>query len=346
MSEQIPSFLRPEIPVVGAAPDEKKRDIQAELQENFGNNRKQLPREAVKKLRMLEYQKHDFEQAAIQKINELLNAVLKELKLPPFDISEKNIYSVPKSMYEEIDGKNVNDSYGFTRHQEQVIALNSEELTIPYKRISTLLHEMIHLKGFLSVEASDDDQTLRRIGLEAHSSLKTNKENEDSFRHLIGLNEAVVSELQKRLFGQVVEQNPFLDEERKDLLSTQNKELIKKAKEKTKLPENEFVYVGPRGEDGWEAFTFPYREQRKVLEYLLETIQKTDPERFPSQDDVFHIFLQAHFGGQLIPLARVIDDTFGKGTFRVLATMSGKDEESAYRVLAYLKKNTHLDLRT
>ncbi len=344
MSEQISPFQRPEIPVVGSGSDQRKKEVEEELQKNFSHNREQLKPQALVRLKMLEYQKHDFEKAAIQEINRLLNKILEELGISSFDIPAENIYSVPKSLYKEID-ESTHDTNGFTAHREQIIVLNSEELDQPYTRISVLLHEMIHLKGFVSVETTEKQRVLRRIGIQTQSSIKRDEENNDSFRQLIGLNEAVVSELQKRLFLQVITQNPYLDEEREKIVDPVNEERIAKATKKTGLPKDEFVYVEPQGDDGWEAMTFPYLEQRKVLNYLLNTIQKANPEQFPSQDDVFKLFLQAHFKGELLPLARAIDDTFGKGTFRIIGMMSGQDEESAYRTLAYLKKNTHLDLR-
>lgn len=349
MSEQIPVFRRPAIPVMGAASDIKKAEVQENIQDHFSNNRNQVSSTFADRLRILEYPKHDFERAAIKDINELLNQVLEELGLPTFDIPEANIYSVPQNLYKEINGHTNIDSDGFAAHHEQAIVLNSENLDHPYSRISVLLHEMIHLKGFVSIEAEEDQTDLRRIGLEAHSSLKKTKEYKQPIRHFIGLNEAVVSELQRRLLSKVISKNPHLAREKKILASEQGKTGLVKATKKEGLPEDEFVYAFTKGndpeKDDWEAFMFPYRPQRIVLDYIMETIQRTYPEEFPHKDDVFQIFLKAHFSGRLSELARVIEDTFDTGSFRVIGGMTGKDSESAFRVLAYLKKNTPLESR-
>lgn len=350
MSEQIPVFRRPEIPVIGAASDAKKAAVEKNIQDHFSNNRDQVSSVFADRLRMLEYPKHDFERAAIKDINELLNQVLKELNLPTFDIPEANIYSVPQNLYKEIDGRTNIDSDGFAAHQEQAIVLNSENLDHPYSRISVLLHEMIHLKGFVSIEVGEDKTDLRRIGLEAHSSLKKTKEYKQPVRHFIGLNEAVVSELQKRLLSKVIDRNPHLAREKEILASERGKTGLAKAVKKEGLPEDEFVYAFTRGDDpekdDWGAFMLPYRHQRMVLDYIVRTIQKTYPDEFPHPDDVFKLFLQAHFGGyQFKALGRLIDDAFGTGAFREIGGMTGKDSESAFRVLAYLKKNTPLESR-
>lgn len=349
MTENIPSFQRPVIPVVGGGSQDKKTESQQAIQDHFSNNRDQVSSSFADKLRMLEYPKHDFERVAIKDINQLLNEISKELNLPTFDIPEANIYSVPKSLYQEIDGRGNTDSDGFTAYQEQAIVLNSESLDHAYSRITVLLHEMIHLKGFVSLETDETETELRRGGLKIRSSIKKKREHQRNLRHFIGLNEAVVSELEKRIFPKVIERNPHLAHEREVLKSERGKAGLAHAMKKEHLPEDEFAYAYAKGdspkEDGWEGYMFPYHHQRMVLSYILEAIQKTYPEEFPTRDDVFRIFLMAHFGGQLKPLARVIEDTFGTGSFRMVGTMTGQDAESAYRVLAYLKKNTPLEVR-
>ncbi len=349
MSEKNLVFQRPELPVVGTASDKRKREVQQNIQDHFAFNRDQISSSFVERLRMLEYPKHDFEKVAIKDINSLLNKILKEFGLTEFDVPEANIYSVPEKLYEEIDGQSKTDSDGFCAHQEQAIVLNSEKLDHPYSRISVLLHEMIHLKAFVSLEANETGQYLRRVGLEAYSSLKKTHEQKRSVRQLIGLNEAVVSELQKRLFPHVIKRNPHLDREKSIMDSKRGKTGLVKATQKEMLPEDEFVYAFTKNDNPetseWEGYTFPYRPQRLVLKYILETICRTYPDEFISEDDVFRLFLQAHFGGQLGPLAKAVEDTFGVGSFRMIGTMTGKDPESAYRVLDFLKKNTLLAAR-
>lgn len=350
MIEKIPVFRRPDLPVVGAASDERKKAVAEGIQKNFGKSREQINATFTERLRMLEYPKHDFEKAAIKDANYLLNQLLKELHLPTFDIPEANIYSVPKSLYQDMEG-HPDDNDGHALIEEQVIVLNSENLDHPYTRIATLLHEMIHLKGFVSMEADDRNAIPRRSGLEAYSSLKRSEEQAAGVvaRQFIGLNEAVVAELEKRLFKGVIDRNPHLAKEKVEVADEKSRVLRKKIASKKNITEDEFVYFLPIGKDStqerWRGGFFSYPAQRKVLEYILQTVQKTYPEEFASIDDVFRLFLEAHFGGQLKPLARVIEDTFGIGSFRMVGTMTGKDAGSAHRVLAFLKKNTPLEIR-
>jgi len=66
-------------------------------------------------------------------------------------------------------------------------------------------------------------------------------------------------------------------------------------------------------------------------------IQKEFPEKFKSADDVYKIFLNAHFTGHLVTIGRLVEKTFGEGSFRELGNM-GSDKESGVLCLEFLKK--------
>ena len=46
------------------------------------------------------------------------------------------------------------------------------------------------------------------------------------------------------------------------------------------------------------------------------------------QEELFDEFARAHFTGNYLPLARIIEDTFGKGAFREIATELGEMKEN------------------
>ena len=61
-----------------------------------------------------------------------------------------------------------------------------------------------------------------------------------------------------------------------------------------------------------------YRSERERLYTMLEEIQKANSEEFKSTDEVFNVFARAQLSGRLLPLARLIEKTYGKGSFRKL----------------------------
>jgi len=51
---------------------------------------------------------------------------------------------------------------------------------------------------------------------------------------------------------------------------------------------------------------------------LIDEIIEKSHGRFENRQEVFDIFARANFSGNLIPLARLIESIFGKGSFRRL----------------------------
>lgn len=118
-------------------------------------------------------------------------------------------------------------------------------------------------------------------------------------------------------------------------MSDEAKALRKNLAEKRKIPEDDFIWVGKRGENDYE--TFPYQKPRQVLEYVCAEIQKEFTDLYENADDVFKEFLKANFTGRLLPIARLVDGTFGEGSFRILGNMK-HEKESAVLTLETLKK--------
>ena len=152
--------------------------------------------------------------------------------------------------------------------------------------------------------------------------------------HFEGLHEAIVSEVEKRALPQILDL-PELAKEKEWLLSDEAKELRKKLAERKKIPEDDIVWVGKKGKNDWETVSYP--QQRGVLQYVCTEIQEQCPDRYQSADAVFKEFLRAHFTGQLLQIARPVEETFGEGSFRLLGNMA-TEEQDAVLHLESLKK--------
>ena len=90
-----------------------------------------------------------------------------------------------------------------------------------------------------------------------------------------------------------------------------------------------------KGKNDWESVS--YFSQRQVLEYVCGEIQKEFPNQYDNADDVFKEFLKSHFNGRLLPVARLVEKTFGEGSFRLLGNM-GTDRKSGISHLELLRK--------
>jgi hypothetical protein len=61
-----------------------------------------------------------------------------------------------------------------------------------------------------------------------------------------------------------------------------------------------------------------YNERKRLQKLLGEIVEKSNG-KFKDIDEVFDEFAKANFSGNYLPLARIIEDIFGKGSFRKLA---------------------------
>lgn len=62
-----------------------------------------------------------------------------------------------------------------------------------------------------------------------------------------------------------------------------------------------------------------YPKERKVLRQIIEAVTRKDPDYEGKEDEVKALFYKAYFTGRMLDLGRVIEKTFGKGTFRLMA---------------------------
>ena len=51
---------------------------------------------------------------------------------------------------------------------------------------------------------------------------------------------------------------------------------------------------------------------------IIKEIYMGNRENFESEDDIFNLFAKAVMSGELLPVARLIEKTYGKGSFRKL----------------------------
>jgi len=142
------------------------------------------------------------------------------------------------------------------------------------------------------------------------------------------LNEAITEELAKRIFINADESklrhilqitkefaaknpdainelcSPLFDDDTYDL------EIVGKEKQQTKVEVNKFSYA----------------KERQSLWQLVNKLFSQNAESFPDREAVFTLFARGAITGNILPLGRLIEKTFGKGTFRKLAECNDRDE--------------------
>lgn len=62
--------------------------------------------------------------------------------------------------------------------------------------------------------------------------------------------------------------------------------------------------------------SFAYQQERKILNTLVDKIFERNPEKFQDREEVFEVFAKGMMNGNILPVGRLIEKTFGNGTLR------------------------------
>lgn len=324
----------PEFRIVGDASLEKKDEAKRELEQAFFNHLESLSPQEKEQLKKFEYPKSEKELALIDFANKETNELMKEVDMKPYDIPADNYHIIPPELYKKVTSGGTATAFSL----RQGIFFDAQYFrNNPVFFGATTLHETIHLKAHFSAEVEDKngkaEKTPYREGVRARASQRKYYDREYHL-HFEGLHEAIASMQEKKSFSKLLNL-PVLSEEKKWLTSDEAKGLIKKLADKRKIPEDDFIWVGKKDENDYE--TIFYQKQRQVLDYVCVEIQNQFADLYENADDVFKEFLKANFTVRLLPIARLVDGTFGEGSFRILGNMSA-EKESAVLTLETLKK--------
>jgi hypothetical protein len=211
---------------------------------------------------------------------------------------------------------------GYYNTRNEAIIINDQSASShPLARAKLLAHEMMHLESFASATLPEqtESQTLdpRRSGLSARAH---DTDTESLPWHLKQLNEAVTEELTKRFLQEYA---PTQDIFKKDLETTRLfKEKLEKEKhittvDGTPISTDDMAFGIDTG-DEFMYQDFSYGDERSALRTLIKTIQEKNSDRFASEEAVFDEFAKAYFAGNLLPIARLINKTYGEKSFRAV----------------------------
>ena len=325
----------PEIRIVGGASAEKKEQTKKEIEQALFRHFESLSPQEREQFEKFEYPKSEKELALISFANEETSRLMQEAGIKPYDVPVENFHIIPPELYKKAAGDR---GTATTFNTKQRIIFDAQHFRDnPVNFGAVALHESLHLKAHFSMEVQEGDdkvsKTPYREGV-VIQALQSHGHHGKYHQHFAGLHEAIVAETEKRLLAKLLDR-PELAKEKEWLISDEAKEMRRKLAEKKEIPEDDIVWVGKKGNDDWE--TVSYLRQRDVLNYVCDEIQKQFPDQYQSADDVYKIFLNAHFTGQLLPLARLVEKTFGEGSFRLLGNMD-TDRQSGVLHLESLKK--------
>lgn len=288
--------------VVGKIPATEKKEILDEQKEAFNN-------QFFEKLRKKERGKTREELMIIEIANRETNKLRKKYGLEDFDIPADNIHIIFEKDWQREDVVALYNSLA----QAVVIKERSEKTVF----LKNMLHELIHFKSYNALQVTTGENP--KLAEYRCGFTVTTRDGEN--RYFSNLNEAVTDELTKRIALKLFN-NPLFTDEIK-----QTKEVMEKYKnavmDSGEPLFNEDIYHAKLNEENHTIVRdkFTYARERKILSILTDKILAKNSKNFKNKEEVFEIFAKGMVTGNILPVGRMIDGTFGAGTLRKIAEL-------------------------
>lgn len=271
----------------------------------------------------LELSKTSEELRIISLVNEVSNARRRKYGLSDFDIPPKNIHII------EHEAWDIEETDAYHTPVLQSIALREQPAKMVFAK--KLLHEMVHFKAYGSVQATSG----REPKLEEYRNGLCVASRDGHRMYLRSLDEAVTEEMVIRdcstlfedpIFAQDVNQTKAVISSHPDALADSGDPLFNEdtfyALESIHDEESDGLEpVGSTEVTRIVIENFNYEEERKLLSTLMDKLLEKNRDKFQSLGEIFEVFARALMTGNILPLGRVVDGTFGHGTLRSIGEL-------------------------
>lgn len=195
-----------------------------------------------------------------------------------------------------------------------VLIFSGPKSESPLETADTLVHETLHAQAFSDIEAASFGASLQqRVGIRI---IRPNR----GTTHFKNLDEAVITTLTIRFLNQYGNMIPVLADELQR--RTQFIEALPEGvRERARRDIARIVQTPPDSGAGiWrtEVIPYSYPKEREKLNSLIAELLDKNANDFADAEEVFQVFVQAVFTGRLLTLARLVEKTYGRGSFRRL----------------------------
>lgn len=211
-------------------------------------------------------------------------------------------------------GRFVTASYSVEKQRVKYV-YNSDESLLYFAQ--SLAHEFLHFQSFQSFRKTVDEEG--KVLIQRRTGLRIVAEEEGGRKALFNdLDEAVIEELARRFSEEIIARCHIGTiqqdiQERKEVQDV----LIKRG-------QRELAYEVVALEGGGQRAISVYVRERSKLKEVIAKIYKKNKKQFSSKEAVFEVFARAVMSGRLLPLARLMEQTLGKGSFRQLGEETKK----------------------
>lgn len=283
----------------------------------------EFEKQDIADIKGIELEKTPEEIQIIDLVNEETNKLLARYDLPKFDIPPKNVHLLDRESYRKIRG--LRDTRPGSAHfdpKHQTVLLGKRESRVAFAK--EIFHEFIHFKSYQAAQRTlEGDLDLYRVGLTVYS-------RDGKRRYFSNLNDAVTEELSKRFYFQKIKNDPFFKEEVEEIEKVRKIFLAKAKTDKERKDAMDIARLEPKKEKNIKGvFSFSFQREREVLNNLLDKLYEQNREDFRDREEIFELFTKSMLSGNLLPIGKLIDRAFGKGTFRKIGELDDNIEEQS-----------------
>lgn len=272
------------------------------------------------------------QQELIKRINDEMRDFLAQYNVDSIKVFAENIHIIDKSKFSKEELQKIQQHFGtesgfYSALKQGVVIMEDYDVSKLYF-LQTLVHELLHLQGFYSYQKSEEeaaDLTLEKQGDLVSINIRRSgfsigtTDGKRLFFHK--LNESVITEMEIRFENRYMAQWPELQEE----ISARNEYIKQVAKrDKVDIERVKETVAGIKTDrlGGYKLVSYPYHDERQQFNALVDKLYDKNKDDFESREQVFDLFADATLTGRLLPVARLIEKTFGKGSFRVIGERS------------------------
>jgi hypothetical protein len=282
---------------VGTLDPEAKELILHELSELFDA-------QDIETLDGLEVKKTQVDGHLIEEANRLTNNFLQGYGLEMKDVPAQNIHVVSMEKARQVRHNPSHSAQYFPLARTVIIPDDSPVGA----KLSLTMHEMMHFKSYTAIQmdAEDEHPEIYRTGWDVLSRDKEQK-------HFTALNEALTEAASCAILQKELATNPILNESQQ-LMQIRGSEILSALHEDDPSLDEGDVIAGKLESGSIRATALGYKTERRGLELLCRKLAEALPEQFKDSEEVLHEFYKAYMTGNILPLTKRIDRSFGKGS--------------------------------
>jgi len=299
---------------------------ETEKDEILKNKGRRFNDQTFEELEDKEREKTPEELQIISFINKSTNEVRQRYGIEDFDIPPKNVHVVTEEKWPK------EKSSAFFNSMLQAIVMREKSPNIAFATI--VFHEMLHFKSYTAAQITTGENPELdnyRLGLRVHT-------RDGQSMYFVNLNEAVTEEMTKifikdllnnELFVSDIKQTQTLMHKHPHAITASGDPLFDEdtyyAEVQGREPEGESADQ-PSGNSSSSNVkistkSFGYKQERRILNDLIDKIFERNQNEFQNREEVFEVFAKGMITGNILPVGRLIEETFENGTLRQIGEL-------------------------